>query len=460
MKKRRLRLAGAALIGTLLLTNLSGCGESNAEINSGSSEQAATTKTVSDDGSTVEYKTSGGTAMAGDNGSTDGKYDLVFWVYSDAVLNDQGKLFDGWVDEFIKDNSDVKSITLVGKDDSDLLTSLMAGVGLPDMFFASARDCLKYEQAIDLLDLSSIYDEDTKKGFYANAIDAITTDDGMWAVPFMSYVPIIFRNLDVMKEAGIDTEEDLTSWDVFFDECQKVKDAGFDATTSWATGGYYPGGAILACDAQNLTVGVENGKTSVKPEQVVRTMETIQKMNEYSNGMAYSDSAAAEEFKTGKLAFLLAGPWNEPEYKQANVNYDIQLVPPYEEGGWTGGLQGWDFMYGVNTGDAGRNDAVVRWLKKMASYDVQKTFAQVIGRSVLREDVMEDPETMQTEVLAILSKGLTNGMMQMEFGHSNVFWTSAIGDVAPSVADGSITPEEGAQQFIDTVNGLYAEAGE
>ena len=82
---------------------------------------------------------SGGAAQADVGGTTsDGKYDLVFWVYSDAVLNDQGKLLNQWVKEYCEENPKVNSITLVGKNDADLLTGLMAGVGLPDMFFASA----------------------------------------------------------------------------------------------------------------------------------------------------------------------------------------------------------------------------------------------------------------------------------------------------------------------------------
>lgn len=407
---------------------------------------------------------SGGGAQAEAGGTTqDGKYDLVFWVYSDAVLNDQGKLMDKWVKEYCEENETVNSITLIGKNDADLLTSLMAGVGLPDMFFASARDLVKYKGAIDLLDLTSVYEADSeyKDGFYDSALSAVSVDGGMWAIPFMSYVPVIFRNTDVMEQAGVDWEnEDLTSWDVFYDEMEKVKAAGIAPTHSWAQGGYYCPGAILACDGENLTVGVENGETTVKPEQCIRAFDTIRKMEEYSNGMAYSDEAAIEAFKAGELGFICAGPWNEPEYIQAGVNYDVQLVPPYEEGGWTGGLQGWDFMYGVNTGDEGRNEAIRGWLKKMGSYEVQQEWAQVIGRSVLREDVMDDPKTQQTEILALLAKGLKCGMNQMDFGHSSVFWTSAIGDVAPAAAEGSLSSEEAAQQFIDGVNGLYAEAGE
>ena len=59
---------------------------------------------------------------------------------------------------------------------------------------------------------------------------------------------------------------------------------------------------------------------------------------------------------------------------------------------WTGGCEGQDWMYGVDSGDEGRNDAIRRWLKKMGDYETQKEFTGVIGRSTLREDVMHDPE--------------------------------------------------------------------
>ena len=108
---------------------------------------------------------SGGAAQADVGGTTsDGKYDLVFWVYSDAVLNDQGKLLNQWVKEYCEENPKVNSITLVGKNDADLLTGLMAGVGLPD-----------------ILDLTPVFDseEGYKDGFYDTAIDAVSQDGGM-----------------------------------------------------------------------------------------------------------------------------------------------------------------------------------------------------------------------------------------------------------------------------------------
>lgn len=63
-------------------------------------------------------------------------------------------------------------------------------------------------------------------------------------------------------------------------------------------------------------------------------------------------------------------------------------------------------MYGINSGDEDRNEAIRGWLKKMGSYEVQQKFAQVIGRSVLREDVMDDPETQKTENVSNSGKGI------------------------------------------------------
>ena len=399
-----------------------------------------------------------------ENGSSEGGYDLVFWTYSDMVLNDQGVLLDGWIEEFVAENDDVNSVTVVAKDDADLLSSLMAGVGLPDMFCASARDAMSFQRAIDLLDITTLYESDAawKDGFYDFALEAVTNDEGvMYAVPFMSFVPLIFRNTDVLEAAGIDWQnEPLNTWDDFFEQCQKVKDAGYDATHSWSTGHFTCPGSILACDAPTLTIGHENGKTTVKAEQCVRAFETILATEQYANGMTYGSQAATEAFKTNELAFLCAGPWTEPDYQQAGVNYDIQLIPAYEEGGWTGGCQGQDWMYGVDSGDEGRNDAIRRWLKKMGDFETQKEFTRVIGRSTLREDVMNDPEALELDVAKKLSQGMNAGMPQMEFGHSSVFWVSAITDIAPQVTSGELTPEQAADAFIDAVNALYAEAGE
>jgi multiple sugar transport system substrate-binding protein len=406
----------------------------------------------------------GGSEVSGSGDGADGKsYELTFWVYSDFVQDASGKLMNEFVDEFIDEHPNVKSVKLVPKNDAELLSGAMAGVGLPDAFSASARDAVKYENALPLLDLSPIFDDaDFADGFYKDALKAVTNDDGKWAIPFISYIPVIYRNLDALEKAGIDPSEGTPTYDAFLDQLQKVKDAGLTPTHSWTNNGYFAPGAVMASDAKSITSGEADGKTTVSPDQLVKSFETVAAINKFGDQALNNEAdATMEAFKTGKLAFLLGGPWIEPNFKNADVNYDIVLVPSYEKGGWTGGLQGWDFIYGVQTDDAERNDLVRAWLKKLGSYDAEKRWTTEVGRSTLRADVMDDKEVINSSPMAALSsEGLKEGMLQMDFGHSTVFWPSGISDAVAQLGTGDLTPKEAAEKAVAGINALYAEAGE
>ncbi len=403
----------------------------------------------------------GGTTTGGESGDA---YDLIVWVYSDMVTNEQGALTAQWVEEFVAEHDNVNSIELVAKNDSDLLTSLMAGVGLPDAFCASARNGKQFREVMPVMDLTEMYesDADYTAGFYPSAIDAITVDGGMWAVPFISYIPIIYRNLTVIEAAGIDPADGIPTYDAFVEQLAMVEASGVDATHSWANGGFFPTGAIMASDAETITEGVtDDGMTTIEPTQLVRTFETMLRVEEYANAMTYGQDVTHEAFKTDQIGFIVDGPWIEPGIQQSGVNYDVVAVPAHEDGGWTGGMQGWDFFYGVETDDEVRNGLVMEFLKKMGSYESEKAWTMNVGRSTLRQDVMDDPEVISNTMMgAVTSEALKMGMNQMDFMHTSVFWASPMGDVAPMVANGDLTPEEGAQELVDKINGLYAESGE
>ena len=146
-------------------------------------------------------------ALADTDGNADGVM-LEFWVYSDFTQDVSWEVMKGWAEDFIANDPDVTGINFTGKNDNELLTGLMAGVGLPNCFSASARDLKKYKEAINLLDLSDIFaDTEWSSGFYASAINAVTFEDGVYALPFISYIPLIYRNLDVLAAAGIDTSK-------------------------------------------------------------------------------------------------------------------------------------------------------------------------------------------------------------------------------------------------------------
>ncbi len=392
--------------------------------------------------------------------SAEGK-DLVFWVYSDWMAGKQNELLVKWIDEFVAAHDDVNSITMIGKNDTELKTGAMAGVGLPDIYCGSFRDGLTYYESVNLLNLMPYYekmDNQYKDGWIPEAIDIVQIDGGMWALPYMSYIPIIFRNLDVLTACGIDPKEPVKTWEQFVDQCKRVTEGGYNATHKWS-GVYYTAGAIMAAEP-TLTPGYENGATTIKPDQLVPTFEVIKAISPYTTTLSYSDEATVQAFYTNKLAFVLDGPWNVEGYDNSGVHYDIIPVPGFSTEGKNGGLRGWDAIYGVDSGDKERNALIAEFMMFITNTKNQSEWVSYVGRPVLRQDAMDSEGAQSTEIGRVSAEAQKGGANQMDFFHSTVFWPTTIADISELVANGSMEPVDAANAMVDAINAMYADAGE
>lgn len=439
------------LLALVMLLSLAACG------GNGSSEPVK--------GETVENGTYSGvektsdTSFVSDSKSENG-YDLTFVCAADQILAEQGKLMNQWIQDLVENNENINSITLIPLGDEERLTTIMAGVGLPDIFFGSAGDAAKYYMAADLLDLSDLFaDTSWSDGFYDEAIAGVTVDGKQWAIPFITYISHMYRNLDMMEAANLEIVDQYATMDDLIADFAALTEAGYTATNSWAIGSYYGSAAIIGADVENIDVGKdENGKTTIKAEQLVRSMETLKEIEQYANGMPYGEDATIEAFCAGEIGFLLDGPWTEPTIQAAGVNYDVILIPPYEAGGVTGGMQNWDYFYGIDSGDEGRNEAIKTVLKYLGSYEAEKAWTINVGRATLREDVMKDPDVLQTPMCIAQSAGLDGGIIKLDFFRETTSWLNVFADIGPLVADGTYTPEQAAEAAIDAVNALYEES--
>ena len=136
------------------------------------------------------------------------------------------------------------------------------------------------------------------------------------------------------------------------------------------------------------------------------------------------------------------------------------MVPPFEEGSNVyGGFFGWDGFYAFDSGDEGRNEASKAWLKHLGSFDVLKEFTMVIGRPTLRETVMNDTEVIANPMAAVQAKGMEYTRLRIDYFTYPFYWITPISDLAPSVVDGTLSPEDASSKFVDDLNALYADAG-
>jgi multiple sugar transport system substrate-binding protein len=383
--------------------------------------------------------------------------ELTMWLYSDWAPGGGigGDFFQKWGDAFVKANPEVSKITMLSKNDNDLKTSILANVGLPDCFTFSETSGKSVVAVIDYLNLKPYYDKegaDYKEGWNQAAITAVADGDQMYCLPFAGFVQIIFRNLTVLEKAGIDPAEGEPTWDVFLEHCAKIKQAGVDPTHKWA-GQWRTAGGMLGAE-MTLTPGIKDGKTTITAAQLLPSYQYLMKLKPYTNNMSQQDQAAAEAFKTNKLAYKLDGPWSNEGYAASGVKYDIVPLPALKAGGRTGGVRGADAVYGVN---GSHNDLVWKWLRYITDYNQLYEFAAALGRPVYNDKVNNAPELQNNIVMKASAPGMNNNPDAAIYFKSGVTWPFAVADPTNDMDAGRLTPQQAAEETIKKINELIEE---
>lgn len=70
---------------------------------------------------------SGAESGTSSEGNADG-YELTMWLFQDWTVGTAAEIFNTWADEYIAQHPEVKSITFVGKPDTEIVSGFMAGV--------------------------------------------------------------------------------------------------------------------------------------------------------------------------------------------------------------------------------------------------------------------------------------------------------------------------------------------
>ena len=135
-------------------------------------------------------------------------------------------------------------INIAGKGDEALTTGQITGAAsgtLPDIFMNTVGDGARL---VDVNALKNIYSDwmampdEFRSQFNPELIDICSPEEGvMYCVPYTGYDSFMFRNLTVLKAAGIDPDEPIADWDAWLEQMEKVTKAGYlaipDMSLSW-----------------------------------------------------------------------------------------------------------------------------------------------------------------------------------------------------------------------------------
>jgi len=391
---------------------------------------------------------------------------LEYWVYSDFAQGDALKLQQTFIEEFKKTHPGV-TINITGKGDDDLTTGEVTGAAsgtLPDVFMNGVDVGATLVQAGALKNVYADWMAMPKAYRDQFSPDTIATctpkPETMYCIPYTGFGTFMYRNLTVLKAAGIDPSAPIKDWADWLAQMQKIKAAGKfaipDETQVWqSVAEIYSGVA----GPNDWGADFAAKKTKVDPAKLALALKMLKDMKPYTSGTSRNDQATKDLFISNQLAFHIVGPWLNPTYeeaaKQSGLKYDYVLVPG-ASAAQHGGIKGYEFI-GVAPG----KNAKVAF--EFAAYVTEKNqmlrWAKLLSRYNASAAAMADPSVAGDPLIAITNKAADNaidGMPPYFVGSYPNCYRSILGNNAQAVADGTIPPAQGATELVTELNDCLA----
>ncbi|MDB5587160.1 MAG: carbohydrate transporter substrate-binding protein family [Devosia sp.] len=392
---------------------------------------------------------------------------LEYWVYSDFAQGDALAMQQEFIKEFTDAHPGVK-VNITGKGDDDLTAGQVAGAAsgnLPDVFMNAQHIGA---QLVEVGALANIYDkfmalpEDVRNQFDKDALaTCMPKPDELYCLPYTGFGSLLFRNLTVLEKAGIDTTTPPTTWDEWFAQMQKVKEAGMFAIPD-ETLVFNSIGEIYATSGNSQTWGFnwDNHTTRIDEATMTKVLQKFVDMAPLNTGTSRNDQATKDLFISNQLAFHTIGPWVNPTYEEAakssGLKYDFVLIPG-DTAGKTGGVRSYEIV-GVAPGP---NEEVAF---EFASFITEKTqmarWAKLLSRYNANAAAMADPEVSALPLIRV-SVEAAHGAMDLAAPYfvdtMPSCYNSTVIDYASATTDGEYTPAEGAKEMIAELNGCLAQ---
>ncbi|GAA3706616.1 sugar ABC transporter substrate-binding protein [Microlunatus aurantiacus] len=218
----------------------------------------------------------------------------------------------------------------------------------------------------------------TGDGIQEGVVQAATYDGELYGAQPVTNTIAIFYNKDILAKAGI---EPPTTW-------AELKDSAKKLTQGKQYGFAFDGTADYEGAWQFLPAMWTNGgdETNLKTPEVA---EALQLWKDLVDSGAASKSVVtwgqgdvADQFKAGRAAMMLNGPWNIPSLSQEkDLNWGTATFPVNKEGQASVAPLGGEAWTVPVTGDDAKQAKAAEFVKCLNSDDVAMQFAK--DRSVI-----------------------------------------------------------------------------
>mgnify|MGYP001226915886 FL=1 len=263
------------------------------------------------------------------------KVSLEFWTFHTEA---EETFFRELVDEYNSIQDDVEiEISFHNQDDytTTTLPVAFAGEAGPDIFMISPGDFMKFARSDIMADLTSHFPEGSLDDFLPSAIEAVTVDDKILALPFEMELLGLYYNEDMLEAANVDVPQ---TWDELLDAARALNtddtagivlphDLGPYFNFVWYPFLWQNGGDVLNADYTESTFD------SPEAAEALDLWGTI-----FQEGLAPSQlqygPTEIDNLGTGMTAMQVVGTWAIPRIENEFPDVPINVAPiPIPEGG-------------------------------------------------------------------------------------------------------------------------------
>jgi len=392
---------------------------------------------------------------------------LEYWVYSDFAQGDALELQQEFIKEFTASHPGV-TINITGKGDDDLTAGQVAGAAsgnVPDVYMNAQHIGA---QLVEVGAMANIHDkfmalpEEQRNQFDQEALaSCMPSPDELYCLPYTGFGSLLFRNLTVLEKAGIDTSTPPATWGEWFDQMEKVKQAGMFAIPD-ETLVFNSIAEIYATSGNTETWGFdwENRKTRIDEATMTTVLQKFVDMVPLNSGTSRNDQATKDLFISDQLAFHTIGPWVNPTYEEAartsGLKYDFVLIPG-DTADKTGGIRSYEIV-GVAPGE--NEDIAFEFAAFITEKAQMARWAKLLARYNANAAAMADPEVAALPLITA-SVEAARGAMEVAAPYFvdsiPSCYNSIVIDYASATADGEYSPQEGASEMIAELNECMAE---
>ncbi|MNX84440.1 Multiple sugar-binding protein precursor [compost metagenome] len=346
------------------------------------------------------------------------------------------------------------------------LPTLLQSNDVPDFFYSWGGGVLEEQSKTGALkDLTDVFDADggkLREAYNASAIDGLSFDGKVWAVPYRVSLVSFFYNKELFAKAGVKAE-DIKTWDDFSATVKKIKEAGI---VPIAGGGgekwpihFYWSYLVMRNGGQAVFDAARKGEgEGFMDPAIIKAGEQLAafgKLEPFQPGYLGSTwPQALGVFGDGKAAIIL-GFDNTEANQRKNAGDGKGLAPenigrfafPVVEGGagkatdTLGGLNGWALTKNAS------KEAIdfAAFLTSKESEEKMATAGMILPVATGAAGAVKNP------LLADSAKQLAASTWHQNFFDQTL--GAAVGrvvnDISVEIVSGQMTSEEGAQQIQD-----------